>query len=191
MGSFYTSDLRGFDKGFNLWDLGVAKMTGSNQALKEKMANLVEEAVKVKAKNPQMTDADVARQVLRDSFYREAMLQYPNSDLKLPPEDFPGKNKRAKKFLSPDQEKTAIGELYDQVARPPVTPEQVEQFLKNYQPLKKHIGEADYPRMLEATAPHAAAICFDVEAPFATASATSSVVAPVHRHTNISIAAFW
>jgi hypothetical protein len=40
-------------------------------------------------------------------------------------------------------------------------------------------------RPQSAPAPHAVATCLDVTAPFATASATISVVAPLHRHTNM------
>jgi hypothetical protein len=46
-------------------------------------------------------------------------------------------------------------------------------------------------RPQSAPAPHDAAICFDVVAPFATASSMCSRVAPVHRHTNIPTATFW
>src|ERR1700751_495314 len=35
-------------------------------------------------------------------------------------------------------------------------------------------------------APHASAICFDVQAPFSTASLTTWLVTPMHRQTNIA-----
>lgn len=44
-------------------------------------------------------------------------------------------------------------------------------------------------RPQSAPAPHASAICLDVEAPEATRSETTWLVTPVHRQTNISASA--
>jgi hypothetical protein len=151
-GKFYASDLGGFDKGFNLWDLGIAKMTGSNQALKEKLAALVDEAARIKENSPTTTNEDAVRQVLKQEVYKQVMTEFPDATLLRSKQELPGKNKRVKQFNRFAGEESAISDLYSQISKPQVTPEQVEQFLKNYGPLKQHAESADYPKLLEATA---------------------------------------
>ena len=128
----YASDLNGFNSGLNVWELGVAKLTGSTETMQQRMGEIVEQAKRLKSENPQLTNEEAIQQVLRAPLDNAAK-QFPNMEILRP--ELPARTQRTRNRSAEN--------IYDQaISRPiydasknnfsSVTEKDVKNFLDNY-----------------------------------------------------------
>lgn len=128
----YASDLNGFNSGLNTWELGVAKLTGSTETMQTRMAEMVEQAKRLKAENPNLTNEEAIQQVLRAPLDNAAK-DFPNMEILRP--ELPARTQRTRNRSAEN--------IYDQAISRPiydasknnfsmVSDKDVRSFLDNY-----------------------------------------------------------
>lgn len=156
----YASDLNGFNSGLNVWELGVAKLTGSTETMQQRMGELVEQAKKLKAENPQLTNEEAIQQVLRAPLDNAAK-QFPNMEILRP--ELPARTQRTRNRSAEN--------IYDQAISRPiydasknnfsgVSEKDVRNFLDNYRKPPEP-GKTTGERLTEAEKLAAATILRD------------------------------
>lgn len=126
----YASDLNGFNSGLNVWELGVAQMIGNTEFMQHRIADLVGQAKRVRAANPELTNEQAIRQVLREPLDKAAK-DFPNMEILRP--GLPARTKRTTN-RNPDS-------IYDEAISRPVYDPSKNQFSK--------VSETDIQNMLD------------------------------------------
>jgi hypothetical protein len=127
------ADLNGFNQGPNILDMGTAGLVGNNEAVKEKLVTLMQKAEQLQVQ--QGLDAKAAvDKVLNDATADDAKKLLPDGSYhvvttKTPPTREAARTETAKGLDAQSAEQYKEDSLYNEMTKPPVTPEQVETFL--------------------------------------------------------------
>ena len=136
MGRLAVADLNGFSHGPNIFDMSTAGLVGNNEGLKEKLGGLLQRAEQIQAREG--IDAQTAAdRALKEASATGAKAALPDGNyhvVKSEPAEgaLPRAESRAKAAEGLDAktaEQFKEKSLYDEMTQPPVTAEQMENFL--------------------------------------------------------------